>query len=109
MRAIAGFGVIGFSCGYRALTLDGRIGSCPGLSLGAGEWQVRDTTSRGGIMTHARGLRLTALIALVALAGGAPAGAQLAADMKLEDAGFIMRRADTPEKMAQLRKLPPRK
>ena len=29
--------------------------------------------------------------------------------MKLEDAGFIMRRADTPEKMAQLRKLPPRK
>lgn len=58
-------------------------------------------------MTHARGLRLTALIVLGALAGADPAGAQLAAEMKLEDAGFIMRRADTPEKMAQLRKLPP--
>src|SRR5262249_55695354 len=97
----------GFSCGYRALTLAGTIGSYPGLFLRAGEWQVRDTTSRGGIMTHARGLRLTALIALGALAGADPADAQLAAEMKLEDAGFIMRRADTPEKMAQLRKLPP--
>jgi hypothetical protein len=36
------------------------------------------------------------------------ARAQLATDMKLEDAGFVMRRADTPEHMAQLRKLPPR-
>ena len=37
-----------------------------------------------------------------------PADAQLATDMRLEDAGFVMRRADTPEKMAQLRRIPPR-
>jgi hypothetical protein len=60
-------------------------------------------------MMNIRGLRLPALLALGALAGAEPAGAQLATDMKLEDAGFVMRRADTPEKMAQLRKLPPRR
>jgi hypothetical protein len=47
-------------------------------------------------------------IVLAASGAAAPAQAQPATDMKLEDAGFIMRRADTPEKMAQLRKLPPR-
>src|SRR5262245_47018205 len=60
-------------------------------------------------MIYIRGLRRSALVALGAFAGAEPAGAQLASEMKLEDAGFIMRRADTPEKMAQLRKLPPRK
>lgn len=40
---------------------------------------------------------------------GAPQGApQVATDMRLEDAGFTMRRADTPERLARLRKLPPR-
>jgi hypothetical protein len=37
-----------------------------------------------------------------------PAAAQLAADMRLEDAGFVMRRADTPDKIARLRLIPPR-
>jgi hypothetical protein len=37
-----------------------------------------------------------------------PAAAQLANDMRLEDAGFVMRRADTPEKLARLRLIPPR-
>jgi hypothetical protein len=41
---------------------------------------------------------------------GDPAGAgQEATDMKLEDAGFIMRRADTAEKLMHLRIVPPRK
>jgi hypothetical protein len=57
-------------------------------------------------MIHIRGL---GLFVLLVFAGAAPANAQLATDMKLEDAGFIMRRADTAEKMAQLRKLPPRR
>ncbi len=37
-----------------------------------------------------------------------PVTAQLATDMRLEDAGFVMRRADTPEKIARLRLIPPR-
>ena len=57
-------------------------------------------------MIHIRGL---GLFVLLMFAGGEPAQAQLATDMKLEDAGFIMRRADTAEHMAQLRKLPPRR
>lgn len=41
---------------------------------------------------------------------GDPAGAgQDATDMKLEDAGFIMRTADTMEKLTHARKVPPRK
>lgn len=41
---------------------------------------------------------------------GDPAGAgQEATDMKLEDAGFIMRQADTAEKLMHLRKVPSRK
>jgi hypothetical protein len=42
------------------------------------------------------------------LFGGVAAG-QEAKDMKLEDLGFIMRPANTPEQMARLRLLPPRK
>lgn len=57
-------------------------------------------------MIHIRGL---GFFVLLTFAGTDPVQAQLASEMKLEDAGFIMRRADTPEKMAQLRKLPPRK
>jgi hypothetical protein len=41
--------------------------------------------------------------------GSAPATAQLAQDMKLEDAGFVMRPADTAQKLERLRLLPPRK
>jgi hypothetical protein len=42
-------------------------------------------------------------------AAGDPAIGQEAIDMKLADAGFIMRPADTPEKVARLKLLPPRK
>ncbi len=35
--------------------------------------------------------------------------AQLPNDMKLEDAGFVMRRADTPEKLSQAKRVPPRR
>ncbi len=37
------------------------------------------------------------------------AAQQLATDMKLEDAGFIMRAATTPDHIARLRQLPPHK
>jgi len=57
---------------------------------------------------HTYGLRLLALFAFGILGGVLPAGAQLATDMKLEDAGFVMRRADTPDKVARLRLIPPR-
>jgi hypothetical protein len=41
---------------------------------------------------------------------GEPAAAsQEATDMRLADAGFVMRPANTPEKLKQLRLLPPRK
>jgi hypothetical protein len=39
----------------------------------------------------------------------APAPGQERIDMKLEDAGFIMREADTPAKMERLRSIPARK
>ncbi|MGE3871040.1 MAG: hypothetical protein AB7F51_16195 [Pseudorhodoplanes sp.] len=39
----------------------------------------------------------------------APAPGQERIDMKLVDAGFIMREADTPQKMARLKTIPPRK
>ena len=51
---------------------------------------------------------LLALFAFVLLGGAMPVTAQLATDMRLEDAGFVMRRADTPEKVARLRLIPPR-
>lgn len=52
-----------------------------------------------------------ARILLMALCGfaGEPAVAQEAADMRLTSAGFVMRPANTPEKLARLRHLPPRK
>jgi hypothetical protein len=40
---------------------------------------------------------------------GLPAGAQEAIGMKLEAAGFIMREANTPEKLERLKKLPSHK
>jgi hypothetical protein len=48
---------------------------------------------------------VVAAFAVVAM----PALAQLATDMKLEDAGFTMREANTPQKMARLESIPPRK
>lgn len=46
---------------------------------------------------------------LCALSGGAAhAQAQLVTDMRLEDAGFAMRRADTPDKLRRAQLLPPR-
>jgi hypothetical protein len=47
----------------------------------------------------------TAVFALTAM----PAFAQLPTDMKLEDAGFTMREANTPQKLARLQSLPPNK
>jgi hypothetical protein len=40
---------------------------------------------------------------------GGPAGAQERLDMRLADAGFVMRPANTPDKMARLRLIPPHK
>jgi hypothetical protein len=40
---------------------------------------------------------------------GGPAAGQEAVDMRLEDAGFTMRTANTPEQLARLKLLPPRK
>ena len=54
-------------------------------------------------------MRILCVAALVAVLGAAlPAVAQLPADMKLEDAGFKMKEANTPQKMARLRSIPPR-
>jgi hypothetical protein len=47
-------------------------------------------------------------LAAAGIVAALPATAQLATDMRLEDAGFVMRRADTPEKLARLRLIPPR-
>jgi len=65
------------------------------------------STNRGTAMPSATVSRVS-LLAMCALFTGEPADAQLATDMKLEDAGFVMRRADTPEKLARLRVIPPR-
>ena len=53
-------------------------------------------------MTAAR-----AALVLFALLTALPAAAQLAVDMRLENAGFKMRQANTPEKMARLRSILP--
>lgn len=45
----------------------------------------------------------------VAVLFAAPATAQLRTGMRLEDAGFKMREANTPQKMERLRKLTPHK
>jgi len=55
--------------------------------------------------------RRTSVVAFLAIgffSGAAEAG-QEGTDMKLEDMGFIMRSANTPEQMERLRLLPPRK
>ena len=52
-------------------------------------------------------IRTITVIAFLAYAA-LPALAQLATDMKLEDAGFVMRRADTSEKMRRAQLLPSR-
>jgi hypothetical protein len=49
------------------------------------------------------------LAAMVMAATLASAQSNLATDMKLEDAGFKMRQANTPEKMARLKSIPPHK
>ena len=50
---------------------------------------------------------LALLGALGVLAGSALA--QLASDMRLEDAGFVMRPADTAEQLALIKRVPPRR
>lgn len=47
--------------------------------------------------------------AIVAGLSGEPVAAQLSTDMKLEDAGFVMRPASKLEHHESLKKLPPRK
>jgi hypothetical protein len=55
-------------------------------------------------------MRLARFAALCALGLVADiALAQLPTDMKLEDAGFVMRRADTTEKLGHAKRVPPRK
>jgi hypothetical protein len=54
-------------------------------------------------------LSAKALVAALACLFAAPAAAQEAVGMKLEDAGFVMKRADTARKMERLRTLPPRR
>jgi hypothetical protein len=53
--------------------------------------------------------RVAATASLIAALLVLPAHAQLARDMRLEDAGFKMREANTPERLARLRTLPPQK
>ena len=48
-------------------------------------------------------------ILTLAATQAAAQSSKLATDMKLEDAGFKMREANTPEKMARLNKIPPHK
>ena len=55
---------------------------------------------------HAADLRALAFLVFGLFGGGA--AAQEGNDMKLEDVGFIMRPANTPEQIARLRLLPPR-
>jgi hypothetical protein len=52
---------------------------------------------------------VVAVLVCAAFAGAAQAQQQLVTDMKLEDAGFVMRRADTPDKMKRAQLLPSRK
>ncbi len=52
---------------------------------------------------------VVAALLCAASANAAYAQAQLVTDMKLEDAGFVMRRADTPDKLRRTQLLPPHK
>lgn len=49
------------------------------------------------------------LMVLASALGADAADAQMREEMRMEDAGFIMRPANTPEAMAKLRLVPPRK
>jgi hypothetical protein len=51
---------------------------------------------------------IMAAAVLCAMSGAAQAQQQLVTDMKLEDSGFIMRRADTPDKLRRAQLLPSR-
>jgi hypothetical protein len=53
--------------------------------------------------------RLGVIALIVGLFGGAVEAGQEGTDMRLEDMGFIMRPANTPEQMGRLRLLPARK
>lgn len=57
---------------------------------------------------HLYNIRILTCLAFGLFAGPAAVG-QEGADMKLEDMGFTMRAANTPEQLARLRLLPPRK
>jgi hypothetical protein len=48
-------------------------------------------------------------VAVLATTMAAAQSSQLGKDMKLEDAGFKMREANTPQKMARLNSIPPYK
>jgi len=53
--------------------------------------------------------RLSVIALIVGLSGGAVEAGQEGTDMRLEDMGFTMRPANTPEQMERLRLLPARK
>jgi hypothetical protein len=54
-------------------------------------------------------LQIARVVALLAFGlFGVAAVGQEAKDMRLEDMGFVMRPANTPEQLARLRRLPPR-
>jgi hypothetical protein len=53
--------------------------------------------------------RVGVIALIVGLFGGAVEAGQQGTDMRLEDMGFIMRPANTPEQMGRLRLLPARK
>ena len=57
---------------------------------------------------HLYDIRILTVLAFGVFAGPAAAGPE-GTDMKLEDMGFTMRAANTPEQLARLRLLPPRK
>lgn len=54
------------------------------------------------------GTFIAAALLCASSGSAAYAQAQLVTDMRLEDAGFAMRRADTPDKMHRAQLLPPR-
>lgn len=56
-----------------------------------------------------RSIAIGLAVAFVAMASAAAQQSQLGKDMKLEDAGFKMREANTPQKMARLNAIPPYK
>jgi hypothetical protein len=58
-----------------------------------------------------RNVRLASIAAaaLAIVACAAPAAAQLGVEMRLENAGFIMRRADTLQKLDRMQQLPQRR